>query len=220
MSSTEDTTVANNKANIELPGDDFLWDQIQIRAHASEDSLLFFQFPVVLPRFENPPPVPEPMNVEPGGTKAENSATAAKDAAESAAAASVTASSPLLLSSSSKPTGTAIATPGAVHKQEDGKGKGKALAATVIKIEDEIGGAAEEKAAEADVEGCVGKLMVYKSGKVKMKMGDLLLDVHTGSDCSFLQNVVAVDAQNKQAFVMGTIAKRFVCIPDIGSLLK
>lgn len=47
----------------------------------------------------------------------------------------------------------------------------------MIKIEDGIGTAAEEKAAEEDVEGCVGKLMVYKSGKVKMRMGDLLLDV-------------------------------------------
>ncbi|OZJ05710.1 hypothetical protein BZG36_01423 [Bifiguratus adelaidae] len=68
-------------------------------------------------------------------------------------------------------------------------------------------------------DGLIGKLVVFKSGKVKMKFGDVLLDVTSGSECAFLQNIVALDTSNRQAFVMGNVERRFVCMPDVEWLL-
>ncbi|KAK9721887.1 hypothetical protein K7432_003072 [Basidiobolus ranarum] len=68
-------------------------------------------------------------------------------------------------------------------------------------------------------EGLMGKLLVYKSGKTQIKIGDIIFDISPGSDCGFLQNIVAVDSDNKQAFVMGNVHKRFISTPNIDSLL-
>ncbi|KAF9282860.1 hypothetical protein BGZ68_005708 [Mortierella alpina] len=69
-------------------------------------------------------------------------------------------------------------------------------------------------------EGKIGRLLIYKSGKVKMKVGDIIMDVSSGSECSFLQDVVVVDSNNKQAFVMGSVQKRMVCVPNLTQLLN
>ncbi|KAF9911986.1 hypothetical protein EC991_001433 [Linnemannia zychae] len=69
-------------------------------------------------------------------------------------------------------------------------------------------------------EGKIGRLLIYKSGKVKMKVGDILMDVSSGSECSFLQDLVVVDSNNKQAFVMGSVQKRMVCVPNLTELLS
>ncbi|KAG9066100.1 hypothetical protein KI688_001319 [Linnemannia hyalina] len=69
-------------------------------------------------------------------------------------------------------------------------------------------------------EGKIGRLLIYKSGKVKMKVGDILMDVSSGSECSFLQDLVVVDSNNKQAFVMGSVQKRMVCVPNLTELLN
>src|SRR4051794_38074996 len=99
----------------------------QIRGNISEDTLLFFQFPVVLPHFENPLPAPESMDVEPGGSKAENAAAAAILSESAAVATSSPPPSMPLPLLSSKLAGTTIATPSTAIKQEEGKGKAKAL---------------------------------------------------------------------------------------------
>lgn len=69
-------------------------------------------------------------------------------------------------------------------------------------------------------EGKIGRLLIYKSGKVKMKVGDIIMDVSAGSECSFLQDIVVVDSNNKQAFVMGSVQKRMVCVPNLTQLLE
>ncbi|KAF9918144.1 hypothetical protein BX616_010098 [Lobosporangium transversale] len=69
-------------------------------------------------------------------------------------------------------------------------------------------------------EGKIGRLLIYKSGKVKMQIGDIVMDVSSGADCSFLQDVVVVDSANKQAFVMGTVDKRLICVPNLTHLLS
>ncbi|KAF9354757.1 hypothetical protein BGX34_010835 [Mortierella sp. NVP85] len=68
-------------------------------------------------------------------------------------------------------------------------------------------------------EGRIGRLLVYKSGKIKMQIGDIIMDVSQGSECSFLQEIVAVDSNDKQAFVMGGVSKRLVCVPNLTHLL-
>lgn len=68
--------------------------------------------------------------------------------------------------------------------------------------------------------GCIGKLIIHKSGKVKLKIGDVLFDVSTGMPCNFLQEVVAINMDRKKYFQLGDISRRMVCFPDIESLLE
>ncbi|KAJ3027471.1 hypothetical protein HDV00_011201 [Rhizophlyctis rosea] len=76
-------------------------------------------------------------------------------------------------------------------------------------------GASNEKGPE----GKVGKLIYYKSGKVKLRIGDIYFDVAPGSESTFLQNVVAVDPDDAKTYLLGNLTRRFVCTPDIEMLL-
>ncbi|XP_038879339.1 DNA-directed RNA polymerase III subunit rpc4-like [Benincasa hispida] len=68
--------------------------------------------------------------------------------------------------------------------------------------------------------GCMGKLLIYKSGAIKLRLGDTLYDVSSGSDCSFLQHVVAINTKEGQCCDLGDIGKRVIVTPDISSLLN
>ncbi|WVZ85390.1 hypothetical protein U9M48_032326 [Paspalum notatum var. saurae] len=67
--------------------------------------------------------------------------------------------------------------------------------------------------------GYLGKILVYKSGKVKMKIGDALFDVSSGSNCMFAQEVMAINTREKHFCTVGEISKRTVITPDIDYLL-
>ncbi|KAF8715402.1 hypothetical protein HU200_027046 [Digitaria exilis] len=67
--------------------------------------------------------------------------------------------------------------------------------------------------------GYMGKILVYKSGKVKMKIGDTLYDVSSGSNCKFVQEVAAMNTREKHCCTVGEISKRAVITPNIDSLL-
>ncbi|CAN6272817.1 unnamed protein product [Urochloa humidicola] len=67
--------------------------------------------------------------------------------------------------------------------------------------------------------GFMGKILVYKSGKVKMTLGDVLFDVSAGSNCMFPQDVVAINTREKHCCGLGEIEKRAIVTPDIDSLL-
>ncbi|KAF9175684.1 hypothetical protein BGX21_002787 [Mortierella sp. AD011] len=96
------------------------------------------------------------------------------------------------------------------------RAKPKASATTANKpVEKE-----EPTESHLEQEGKIGRLLIYKSGKVKMQIGDIVMDVSAGSECSFLQDVVVVDSNNKQAFVMGSVQKRMVCVPNLTQLLS
>ena len=73
----------------------------------------------------------------------------------------------------------------------------------------------------------VGELVVYKSGKVVLSVGDLLLDVHQGAACSFDQEIVALD--ETQAVPaggtaplcrLGKLQRRIVVTPNLDHLLQ
>ncbi|KAK0597871.1 hypothetical protein LWI29_029358 [Acer saccharum] len=66
--------------------------------------------------------------------------------------------------------------------------------------------------------GYMGKLLVYQSGAIKLKLGDTLYDVSPGSDGSFAQDVVAINTEEKNCCVLGELGTRAVVAPDIDSL--
>ncbi|TVU15726.1 hypothetical protein EJB05_39264, partial [Eragrostis curvula] len=67
--------------------------------------------------------------------------------------------------------------------------------------------------------GFMGKMLVYKSGKVKMKIGDTIYDVSAGSNCMFVQEVAAMNIREKHCCTLGEVSKRAVVTPDIDYLL-
>ncbi|KAG0467487.1 hypothetical protein HPP92_019067 [Vanilla planifolia] len=67
--------------------------------------------------------------------------------------------------------------------------------------------------------GYMGKLLVYKSGKVKMKLGEILFDVSPGVGHIFSEEVVAINAKERQFCVLGELNKHAVVTPDVDSLL-
>ncbi|KAK9131361.1 hypothetical protein Sjap_011848 [Stephania japonica] len=68
--------------------------------------------------------------------------------------------------------------------------------------------------------GFMGKLLVYKSGMVKLKLGDILYDVSPGSDCGFAQDIVEVNTEEKHCCVVGEPSGRATVTPDVDSLIS
>ncbi|CAJ1934297.1 unnamed protein product [Sphenostylis stenocarpa] len=66
--------------------------------------------------------------------------------------------------------------------------------------------------------GYMGKMQVYKSGAVKLKLGETVFDVSPGTDCKFAQDVVAVNNAQKNICNLGEISKKVVIVPDLDSI--
>ncbi|WJX43565.1 hypothetical protein P8452_30642 [Trifolium repens] len=68
--------------------------------------------------------------------------------------------------------------------------------------------------------GCIGKMQVYKSGAVKLKIGETLYDVSSGTKTKFAQDVVAINAEKKNYSVLGavTVNTKAVVVPDIDAI--
>ncbi|CAJ1068451.1 DNA-directed RNA polymerase III subunit RPC4 [Xyrichtys novacula] len=71
-------------------------------------------------------------------------------------------------------------------------------------------------------EGLVGKMLVRKSGRVQLILGQVTLDVSLGTSCSFLQELVSVNTEGRTGdmTVLGNIKHRMVCSPDFEALLE
>lgn len=67
--------------------------------------------------------------------------------------------------------------------------------------------------------GFMGKMLVYKSGAVKLRLGETLYNVSPGMDCSFAQDVVAVNTEEKYCSNIGELANRVIITPDVDSIL-
>ncbi|KAM9837229.1 DNA-directed RNA polymerase III subunit RPC4 [Aulostomus maculatus] len=72
-------------------------------------------------------------------------------------------------------------------------------------------------------EGFLGKLQIRKSGKVELKLGDIVLDVTEGAAFSLLQQLVSVhlsDGQTGDMMVLGNVQHKLVLAPDFRALLQ
>lgn len=86
-------------------------------------------------------------------------------------------------------------------------------------------------------QGIIGRLEIYQSGAVKMRLenGNLLdvgetharhdgylmiLQVTAATQPSFLQHAVHVDVKNKKLCVLGEVNRRFVVSPNIDALIE
>ncbi|XP_048066942.1 DNA-directed RNA polymerase III subunit RPC4 [Megalobrama amblycephala] len=71
-------------------------------------------------------------------------------------------------------------------------------------------------------EGLVGKMLVRKSGKVQLILGNVTLDVALGTPCAFLQELVSVNTEGRRGdlSVLGHVKHKLVCSPDFQALLE
>ncbi|XP_030593915.1 DNA-directed RNA polymerase III subunit RPC4 [Archocentrus centrarchus] len=71
-------------------------------------------------------------------------------------------------------------------------------------------------------EGLVGKMLVRKSGRVQLILGQVKLDVSLGTSCAFLQELVSINTEGKTGnlTVLGNIKHKMVCSPDFEALLE
>ncbi|CAL9708446.1 unnamed protein product [Knipowitschia caucasica] len=71
-------------------------------------------------------------------------------------------------------------------------------------------------------EGLIGKMLVRKSGRVQLILGQVTLDVALGTTCSFLQELVSVGTEGKggDLTVLGHLKHKMVCSPDFEALLQ
>ncbi|KAK5829979.1 uncharacterized protein LOC108485997 [Gossypium arboreum] len=68
--------------------------------------------------------------------------------------------------------------------------------------------------------GFMGKMLVYRSGAVKLKLGDTLYDVIPGCNGEFSQDVVAVNTGKKHCCGVGEIDKRAILTLDVNSVFN
>lgn len=72
--------------------------------------------------------------------------------------------------------------------------------------------------------GRIGKLLIFKSGKVKMRIGEVLLDVSPGIPYPCRQDVVGIhmgpEADESHCVFMGPVGTKPVCTLDIFQLLS
>lgn len=66
----------------------------------------------------------------------------------------------------------------------------------------------------------LGKLLVMRSGAVKMQIGEVLFDVTPGIPCRSRQEVAVVDVASKECTMVGHVAQRVVVTPDVDVLLS
>ncbi|XP_004514516.1 uncharacterized protein [Cicer arietinum] len=66
--------------------------------------------------------------------------------------------------------------------------------------------------------GYMGKMLVYKSGAVKIKLGETLFDVSPGTKSICAQDVIAMNTAQKHCCNLGTVDAKVVVTPDFGSI--
>ncbi|WFC95832.1 hypothetical protein MBRA1_002486 [Malassezia brasiliensis] len=94
----------------------------------------------------------------------------------------------------------------------------------------------QEPVAKADVEGDddavvpidpappathgeIGRLEIYRSGRAVLYVGDIPYDVTSGCETSFLQQVMLLDAEQRQAMCLGELSAKMVATPNLSYVL-
>uniref|UniRef100_A0A182Q487 DNA-directed RNA polymerase III subunit RPC4 n=1 Tax=Anopheles farauti TaxID=69004 RepID=A0A182Q487_9DIPT len=73
-------------------------------------------------------------------------------------------------------------------------------------------------------EGCIGKIIRYRSGKVKLMLGEILFDISLGMDTGFLQELVSINTNQAERsgniINISTINTKLNASPDWEYLFK
>lgn len=171
-----------------------------------ENRLYLFQFPQLFPKFKAP----------------KQSSTATADAPSAAANAEST-------SAASKRRSVSFAegtTGGAGQARPPSAVKDEAPASS--EVEDDSDADSEDDDTKRDAkssgssnkEGLVGKLDVYRDGRVFLRFGELVMEVTGGSQSTFLQQVMLLDPNNRTATSLGELHRKFIVSPELDCMLN
>ncbi|KAK9078013.1 hypothetical protein SSX86_002070 [Deinandra increscens subsp. villosa] len=95
------------------------------------------------------------------------------------------------------------------------KGKEKAMSSSSLKED-----ASNKRSDLKDLpNGCMGKMLVYKSGAIKLKLGDTIFDVSSGTPRGFDRSVAMMNTKSKDCCVLGKVDKGALVTPDINFIL-
>lgn len=78
---------------------------------------------------------------------------------------------------------------------------------------------APAKPAPPPAEGQVGELQIFESGRVLLHLGGIPFDITGGSETSFLQQVMLLDADQQRALCLGELDAKLLATPDLAYLL-
>ncbi|KAL7001712.1 hypothetical protein U1Q18_002860 [Sarracenia purpurea var. burkii] len=131
---------------------------------------------------------------------------------------------------SSKPLGSKGGSASAKGKERAGKSTsiGDTGASAAVKEKEVVGSSMPLEMGNASNMCCsleelpggyMGKMLVYKSGAIKWKLGDVIYDVSPGVKFESNQDVVAINTVDNNCCNLGKLTKRAVVTPDIDSLL-
>ncbi|KAG9087937.1 hypothetical protein FRC06_002300 [Ceratobasidium sp. 370] len=77
-----------------------------------------------------------------------------------------------------------------------------------------------EEDSEKPSGGIIGQLEIYRSGLIKMRLGDgVVMEVTAATQPSFLQHAVYLDDAKNRLVVLGEVNRRFIVSPDVDLLL-
>lgn len=68
--------------------------------------------------------------------------------------------------------------------------------------------------------GFMGKMLVYRSGAIKLKLGDTIYDVSSAMNCTFAEDLVAINTAQKDCCTIGEISKHVTITPDIDAIVE
>ncbi|KAJ9539756.1 hypothetical protein OSB04_026262 [Centaurea solstitialis] len=68
-------------------------------------------------------------------------------------------------------------------------------------------------------DGFMGKMLVYKSGAIKFKLGDTIFDVSSGTARECAQDVAIMNTKSKDCCVVGMVEKQALVTPELTSVL-
>ncbi|UZJ53136.1 hypothetical protein CBS101457_002456 [Exobasidium rhododendri] len=109
---------------------------------------------------------------------------------------------------------------------EDTVGGGGAAGASSekdkVKDESEVDEKGGEKSSvsPSPPEGQIGRLDVFRDGRVQFRFNDIVMEVTGGSQSSFLQQVMILSGEEKKATTLGELHRKFVVAPEIESMLN
>lgn len=156
-----------------------------------DNRLYLFQFPPLFPKFEVPREEAGDATAGPSSAPKRRSVAFADDTLGGGGAAG---SSP----------GPSIKREGGLKDDPDADSK--------------LGAGARSRKAMGP-EGQIGRLDVFRDGRVNFKFGDLVMELTGGSQSTFLQQVMILDAESKKATTLGELHRKFVVSPEVESML-
>lgn len=204
--------------------DDFVFDEEDVDA----TRLYLFQFPQLFPKFTVP-------KVKPEGPPKEEERAAGGAGAPAGAPKVPSALSSSPPGSGNKPKRSVAFAEGTSGGTPPASGSAKAAAANGVKKEPSSTGPAaaapppggatvkvkEEEGLDATLgpEGMIGRLQVYKDGRVEMHFGKIIMEVSGGSQTTFLQDLALLDASTRRATLLGEVHRKFTVSPNVENML-